>query len=320
MRKSALPHLACPDCAGPISLAEGREESDGHVMAGTLGCSGCESSFPILRGIPRFAGVVTETAGRFGEQWKQFAHMASYQEEWLRAWLQPVAPDDVRGKLVYEAGCGKGRHTVVVAGWGAKAVIALDLGESVEVAFEHTRAVATAHVIQGDLLRPPVKRVFDVAFSIGVLHHLPDPRAGFDAVRGRVRKGGKLAVWVYGRENNEWIVRFVDPVRERVTARLPPRALYWLSLPPSAALAAAARLYRVGALAERLPYRDYARRLAGLPLREVHNIVYDQLVTPVAHYLLEDEVREWLAAPGLDDVTLAWHNKNSWRASATVTG
>jgi len=72
-------------------------------------------------------------------------------------------------------------------------------------------------------------------------------------------------------------------------------------------------------LAARLPYRAYLRRMATLPLREVHGIVYDQLVTPIAYYLPEDEVRRWFAAEGLADVTIAWHNQNSWRGTARVT-
>jgi SAM-dependent methyltransferase/uncharacterized protein YbaR (Trm112 family) len=327
MRESALALLACPACRGDLALAVGgsvEREPDGHVMTGTLACAGCAARYPIVRGIPRLisartGGDTVETAARFGAEWKIFDHMSSYQEAWFAAWVAPLGADDFRGKTVFEGGCGKGRHTVVAAGWGVKDIVALDLGEAIEVAFLHTRHLPNAHTVQGDLMQPPVRfAAFDVGFSVGVLHHLPAPRAGFDSLRRMVRPGGKVAIWVYGYESNEWIVRWVSPVRETVTARLPPKVLYWLSLPPSAALAAAARLYatRVG---EVLPYRDYLRKLAPLPLREVHSIVFDQLVTPIAYYLPESEVRGWFDAAGLSDVTIAWHNKNSWRGSGTVT-
>src|SRR3990170_1656150 len=282
MRPSALPLLACPTCHAPLRLEARETAPDGHVMIGSLACAGaCGARFPIARGVPRLipgtvAAAATETAGRFGVEWKIFDHMSSYQEDWFRAWLAPVGPEDFRGKTVLEAGCGKGRHTVVAAGWGGKEIVALDLGEAVDVAFDHTRLMPNAHVVQGDLLHAPVPRCFDLAFSIGVLHHLPEPRAGFDAVRARVKPGGRIAIWVYGLEKNEWIVRWVNPVREKVTARMPHQLLYWLSLPPSAALAAALALYLRPGLAARLPYPAYLRRMATLPLREVHGIVYDQ--------------------------------------------
>lgn len=334
MRESALALVACPVCHGDLALAnDGPNDGpierpierhlDGHVMTGTVVCAGCSARYPIAGGIPRLisaatVGATVETAARFGAEWKIFQHMSSYQEEWFAAWLAPLGASDFRDKTVFEGGCGKGRHTVVAAGWGAKDIVALDLGEAIEVAFQHTRHLPNVHAVQGDLMRPPVRSgAFDVAFSVGVLHHLPAPRAGFDALRGLVRTGGKIAIWVYGYESNEWIVRWVNPLRENVTARLPPKLLYWLSLAPSAALAAAAKLYATS-VGELLPYRDYLRKLAPLPLREVHSIVFDQLVTPIAYYLPESEVRSWFDVDGLSDVTISWHNKNSWRGCGTV--
>jgi SAM-dependent methyltransferase len=326
MRDTALPLLACPHCAGSLTLAPGAERADdGHVMTGLLRCAGCDAKLDVVRGVPRLAPgqrvdpEATRTAARFGEQWKTFAHMSTYQEEWLRAWLDPVGPERFRGKVVLEGGCGKGRHSVVASGWGAKALVSLDLGDAVDVAFEHTRHLDNVHIVQADILHPPVPRVFDLAFSVGVLHHLPDPRGGFDQLAERVKPGGTIAIWVYGRENNEWIVRFVDPVRTRVTSRLPHKLLYAASLPPSAILKGALSLYKNDKLSKRLPYRAYLKKLAALPLREVHNIVYDQLVTPIAFYLPESEVRSWFEGPRFRDVTVGWHNQNSWRASATVT-
>jgi SAM-dependent methyltransferase len=324
MRAAAIPLLACPTCRGGLALGAGAERADdGHIINGTLRCGACGASWPVRGAIPRLVPgqvheAATETAARFGEQWKTFAHMADYQEAWLAGWLAPLGAEDFRGKTVFEGGCGKGRHTITMAAqWGVGDIVALDLGDAVDVAFAHTRHLPNAHVVQGDLLHPPVQRAFDIAFSVGVLHHLPDPRGGFDAVRSLVKPGGRVAIWVYGYEHNEWIVRFVNPVREKVTARMPNRLLYWASLPGSAALTAWTRLYRTP-LAEHLPYAPYMKKLAEIPLREVHNIVFDQLVTPLAYYLREDEVRAWFDAPGFADVQIGWHNQNSWRATARV--
>ena len=311
MRPEALPFLACPACRGDLFLEEKTRDGD-HVMSGALGCRGCGVNYPIREGIPRLvAGTVNAassvTADRFAAEWKTFDHMATYQEEWLAGWLDPTGRDDFVDRIVFEGGCGKGRHSVVVSDWGARQLIAVDLGDAVEVAFAHTRERPNVHIVQGDLLHAPVKPVFDIAFSVGVIHHLPDPRAGFAAVAALVKPGGRIAVWVYGLESNEWIVRYINPLREHVTARMPARLLYWLTLPPSAALLGACRL----GLRRRSPYFD---ALARIPLREVHSIVFDQLVTPIAHYLPEAEVRSWVA--DLPDATVRWHRKMSWAVSA----
>ncbi|HJZ84121.1 MAG TPA: methyltransferase domain-containing protein [Polyangia bacterium] len=326
MRPRALALLACPDCGGDLEVATGRVGADGHIETGSLRCRGCGARYPIEHGVPRLlhgavASEALATSARFGAEWQTFDHLGSYDERWLRGWLDPIGPADFRDRVVFEGGCGKGRHTVIAARWGAREIVALDLGAAAQVAFAHTRALPNVHVVQGDLVHPPVRRAFDLAFSIGVLHHLPRPQAGFEALCGRVKPGGRVAIWVYGRESNEWIVRFVNPVRERVTSRLPTRLLYWLSLPPSLVLSAAARLSRRSQrLGARLPYRDYLPMLASVPLREVHSIVFDQLVTPIAYYLPEAEVRSWFARDGLRDVQIAWHNRNSWRACARVAG
>jgi SAM-dependent methyltransferase len=322
MRESALPLITCPACASGLALEVAERAADGHVMEGTLDCAGCRRRFPIEQGVPRLladvANAAIETAARFGAEWHTFDHLADYDEAWLRAWLEPVGPRDFARKLVFEGGCGKGRHTLIAARWGARAVVAVDLGPAVHVAFAHTRGQDNIHILQADLARPPVPRVFDLAFSIGVLHHMPTPRAGFDALCSRVRRGGRVAIWVYGEESNEWILRFVNPLRERLTARMPPRLLYWASLLPSAALAALLRLYRSPRLSAHLPYGSYLEKLARVPLREVHSIVFDQLVTPIAYYLPEREVRSWFDRPALRDVCIGWHNKNSWRGSAIL--
>ena len=54
-------------------------------------------------------------------------------------------------------------------------------------------------------------------------------------------------------------------------------------------------------------------------MREIHNIVFDQLVTPVAYYLREDEVAAWFRDARFTDFRIDRHNGNSWRASARVS-
>lgn len=112
-----------------------------------------------------------------------------------------------KDKLVLEAGCGKGRHTLLAASWGAREVIGIDLSAAVETAFAATREMENVHIVQADIYRLPLARVFDYAFSVGVLHHLPDPRAGFQSLAAAVKEGGHVSAWVYGAENNEWITR-----------------------------------------------------------------------------------------------------------------
>lgn len=328
MRREALNFLLCPSCGGDLALEGGAAcvEDDGHIMAGRLACGKCASSFSIHNGVPillpaNLASVKLETASRFAEEWTRWSELRDYYEKEFFDWVAPLTPKDFAGQLVFEGGCGKGRHTAIVAGHGAKAIVSLDLGESAFVAFAHTRKFPNAHVVIGDLLNPPVRPVFDLAFSVGVLHHLPDPAAGFASLASRVREGGRVAFWVYGREGNEWITRYVDPVRKALTSKLPAWFLRLACIPPAFFLWAVIKLfYRPGADGKgprKLPYGDYFAAQYRYPFDEIHANVFDQLVTPVAYYLREEEVRPWLARD-LGDAMLRSHRGYSWTGLATV--
>ena len=327
MKEKLLNYLSCPSCAGNITLSE-VTSYDGHeIMGGTLACAACKSQFPILRGIPRFASLTeaekdkSATAENFGWQWRYFTQTDDLYEEQFRGWIAPVKPEFFRDKIVLEGGCGKGRHTELAVAWGAREVIGIDLSEAVETAFANTRYLENAHVIQADIYHLPLARVFDYAFSIGVLHHLPDPFGGFASLASKVKEGGFLSAWVYGAENNEWLVKFVNPVRERVTSRMGKRTLLNLSKAPTALVYAATKLVygplnraRWGRpIARRLFYNDYLYSISKFGWREQHTIVFDHLVAPTSFYISRDEFESWWQRVGASEVEVAWHNKNSWR-------
>jgi hypothetical protein len=155
-----------------------------------------------------------------------------------------------------------------------------------------------------------------------VLHHLPDPERGFRALVSRLKPGGAVSAWVYGREGNGWIVHLVSPLREKVTTRLPYGALDALSGALTVPLYAATKLLygpaRGTPAARALPYEPYLGYISDFPFREQRSIVFDHLVAPVAFYVRQDEFAGWFQRAGLDDVTIQHHNANSWRGFGRV--
>jgi SAM-dependent methyltransferase len=279
-----------------------------------------------VRGVPRFSDLSSvdkdkqETAENFGWQWTHFTQEDKLYSEQFLGWLQPVTADFFKDKVVLEGGCGKGRHTQLAAQWGARDVIGIDLSAAVESAYAATRQLPNAHIIQTDIYNLPLAQRFDYAFSVGVLHHLPDPKAGFESLASKVKPGGHLSAWVYGAENNEWITRWVNPVREKLTSKMNQRALLQLSKIPAASVYLATKLIygplnrstNGKAIARRLFYNDYLKAIAPFGWREQHTIVFDHLVAPTAFYLSRDEFENWWRGIGAEDVVITWHNKNSW--------
>jgi SAM-dependent methyltransferase len=334
MKERLLRFLACPSCAGEIQFSSIAKREGGEVIDAVLVCAACSKPFSVIRGVPRFADLSSvekekaETAANFGWQWQHFTQKDDRYAEQFLGWIAPVKPEFFKDKLVVEGGCGKGRHTQLAAQWGAREVIGVDLSAAVESAFAATRDLENAHVVQADIYNLPLRPVFDYAFSVGVLHHLPDPKGGFLSLVSKVRAGGDISAWVYGAENNEWITRYVNPLRERVTSRISPKILLQLSKLPTAAVFAATKLVygplnrklATAGLARHLFYNDYLSSIAGFGWREQHTIVFDHLVAPTAFYISRNEFQEWWETLGATGLEIGWHNKNSWRGFGKKQG
>ncbi len=132
---------------------------------------------------------------------------------------------------------------------------------------------------------------------------------------------GAIFGWVYGRERNEWLVCFVNPVREGLSSRMPRRLLYRLSFFIAVAFQLVLNLlyrpaHRLPALAllrDKLPYSAYMGWLSNFGLRHTHHVVFDHLVAPTAFYIRREEFAGWFEQASLQNVTITWRNQNSWR-------
>ncbi len=324
MKQRLLTYLVCPQCASGFSLDSSRQEG-GEILEGSLLCSGCAAGFPIIRGIPRFlppelSAAKRATAAAFGYEWTHYTELTPADRAEFLDWIKPLDESAFVNKVVLDAGCGKGRHLFLAAKFGAADVIGVDLSDAVESAYQNTRHLPNAHVIQADIYHLPFAQPFDLAYSIGVLHHLPDPKQGFLSVVSKLKSGGRAAIWVYGKEGNRWIELLVDPVRIHVTSRLPKFLTQTISFLIALPLYAALKLVYAPAsrsprLKRGLPYADYLCAISGYSFAENLWNVFDHLVAPTAFYVSRKEVEDWFAAAKLEQVEISSRNNNSWRGT-----
>jgi SAM-dependent methyltransferase len=300
--------LACPECQQPLTLDQPTQ----------LCCNRCGRTFPIRSGVPRLLSHVLPesvaiTAAAFGWQWQKFRQQHLAFREQMLEWLSPVEPGDFQGRRVLDAGCGSGRHLLLASAFEPDQLVGLDISAAIDVAQEQTRHLPLVDLVQGNLLTPPFcAESFDLVYSIGVVHHVPDPAEAIQALARCLKPGGTLHIWVYAHEGNALVRRVVDPLR-RVLARRAPRPAVRLGIVPLVLLLTLAT--RLAPFRRTLPYCEYLRRMATYSPRHLWEICYDQLMAPTTNYLGYDELVLWFEQAGLVDVRVRKSRGMSWAAT-----
>lgn len=328
MKTSLISLLACPHCQGPFHVSTKSSEG-AEIMEGVLSCATCGANFSIIRGIPRFlppdlTSAKKATAAAFGYEWTHYTELTAADQDEFLDWVKPLDPSDFADRIVLDVGCGKGRHIFLCARFQAREVVGIDLSDAVESAFQNTRDLPNVHVVQADAYNLPFAAPFDLAYSIGVLHHLPDPKQGFLSMNKHVKPGGgRIAIWVYGKEGNQWIENFVDPVRIHLTSKLPKAVTQGISFMVAVPLFFALKLVygpvhkkpHLLWLKKRLLYSEYLCSISGYSFAENFWNVFDHLAAPTAFYHRREEIEEWFRAANAQQVEITQRNNNSWRAT-----
>jgi SAM-dependent methyltransferase len=293
----ALALLACPVCGGDLA-----------AEPGNLVCRGCAARYPrdrVLRFVER-----AEYAASFGVQWKTFSRVQldssrlADSERRLRR-ETGLAREELRGRVVLEAGCGMGRFLDVVSRDGATLAVGVDLSAAVDAAAENLGDRPNVCIAQADLFRLPFRRAaFDVVYSIGVLHHTPSAERAFQALVPVVKPGGVLAVSVYAATVKPGVPWALNLARRRlwrtVTRRLPWRVNLWwarLAVPVFWVIDRIPVVRYVRYFFPVLIYRDY-------PLAWSVLDTFDTYATALESRHRPKEVFRWFREAGLTEIDL----------------
>lgn len=349
MRSKLFEWLVCPGCSGPFTQIVFSREHD-EVVDGLLTCP-CGRVYPIVDTIPRVlddafalfpefsrryaarlpaspptshaigpnASVVRRTRESFGYQWTLFPEMViDFRENFLR-YIHPLDESFFPGKVGIDVGCGFGRHIHNAANFGAE-MVGVDISAAIDVTRRNTRHLPNVHLVQADLYRLPFREEsFDFAYSIGVLHHLPDPEAGFQRLVPLVKSGGAVFIWVYSRSRPT--VNFLLESVRAATTRLPRGIQRRISFIAAAIDWAGFIIpYRVGSS---LPYLGpFVERIAfprlkaykPYPFQVVCADWFDRLAAPVRFYFDCPDLEGWLRRAKLDHTMVSATGLFGWRA------
>lgn len=121
------------------------------------------------------------------------------------------------GLRILVAGCGANQAAILAKANPLASVLGIDLSGQAIAHHEHLKYVHKLHNLE--LLRLAVEdvatlgREFDYIVSTGVLHHLPDPVAGLDALRRVLAPQGAISVMLYGKHRRAGVCLVQDALR-----------------------------------------------------------------------------------------------------------
>jgi SAM-dependent methyltransferase len=253
-----------------------------------------------------------QTISDFGEQWTRHTENPDYygSVELFADIIQPfLTLEDVKGSTCADIGSGTGRIVLMMLGAGAKSVTAIEPSQAFNVLVQNT-AQAGERVrclnVAGEAIP---KDDFDLVLSIGVLHHIPEPKPVVRAAYDALRPGGRMLAWLYGHEGNRTYQSIFGPIR-LITRNLPVavnEALAWLLYPIVLAYAA---------LARRLPSLPLSNYIANVYMRfppaERRLVILDQINPRWAKYYTREEAEALFIDAGFKDIRLHHRHGYSW--------
>jgi SAM-dependent methyltransferase len=258
-----------------------------------------------------------KTIADFGEQWTRYPEADGFfgsVELFDDIFAPLLAAHDVAGRRVAEIGAGNGRFVRVLAEAGAAHVVAIEPSAAFDVLRRNTEAFGNrVTCLRATGERIPPDGSLDYVFSIGVLHHIPDPDPVVAASFAALKPGGRLAVWLYGREGNSMYLLAVRTIRV-VSRRLPHGALETMV----AALYPLLWCYMTACRWLPLPLAAYMQRvMAPLTPAKRRVVLYDQLNPAYAKYYTGREAHDLIARHGFADVRIHHRHGYSWTVVGT---
>ena len=237
MKRSAMKYLVCACCGGDLELfnfGNGGEESP-EVMHGQIICAKCGQRHLVIKGVPRMmlpdslTNSQKQTGDTFTKKWQSIPKYGydpaseAFKNRWYLeryGWTQESFDVFIGTRqMVLDAGTGLGSHVSLYAGKTSAQVFGIDIGDCVDVAYERTRELPNAHILQSDLTNQPFRRgQFDFIASDQVLHHTPNTERSFKYLVSLLAPGGEIAIYVY--KKKAALRELVDDYLRNITTRM----------------------------------------------------------------------------------------------------
>jgi len=320
-----MAYIICSGCRSELAL-EVFEQDDSEIIEGWLTCQGCNNLYPIIEGVPRLLmpdllpklvsgygaflkkhnlihpaatnmkiyDTDEKIAKGFEFEWQKHSKILPEHEKEFRHVLADVLPPgEFEGRVVLDAGCGQGRFSYFSQRYGVQTVISFDLGEHVLISNRNLKGMENVHVVQASIYNPPFRALFDIIYSIGVIHHLPEPEKGFRTLYNLLKKDGKIFIWVYGYSKIIPVIKFFRKVTLGRSVKFNRFLGFFLAIPLYTMNLFYNFLKNIpfcGRLAELIPFHMYHDR----GFSNMWTISFDKINSSIAVYYRRKDLQSWL--------------------------
>lgn len=180
--------------------------------------------------VEKFIRIQRNTKISFEYEWLRYDVNLEEEDKAVFLTDSQLSEEELRGKVILDAGCGMGRYTRIAGQMGGE-IVGVDLSKSVLKAYQMTQDNPFVHIIQGDIFKLPFRdKQFDIIYSMGVLHHTPDTRRSFLSLTKYLRKRGIISLWVYGTAGRfqDFITNPLSENRQRYAKNNMAKRFYWV--------------------------------------------------------------------------------------------
>ncbi len=259
--------------------------------------------------------VDPDVARGFGEEWSTFRqdddHLSAQQrreifDDYFRIFPWAMLPPG--GGAGIDVGCGTGRWSLLVASRVAHLHVLDASPQALAVAQENLKSAGNVSFHAASVAAIPLPDAsLDFAYSLGVLHHVPDTQAAIEAIEAKLKPGAPFLVYLYYALDNRpaWyrVLWRMSNFGRVVISQLPHGLRYVVSQAIAAMvywpLARLARLLsRLGRSPRGLPLAYYADK----SFYVMRTDAYDRFCTRLEKRFTRSQIEAMLIRAGFVDI------------------
>jgi len=272
---------------------------------------------------PHKANIDFKSVDSFSDEWIKFNHFKDQEIETVGKQYFDIVGHEILTKdsVVLDIGCGTGRWSKYVSK-NVKWVEAIDPSQAVLSAAALTKDLPNIRISKASVDNIPfADNSFDMAFSLGVLHHIPDTADAMKKCVAKIKTNGWFLVYLYYKLDNrgsfyKWLF-YLSNFFRRIISSLPPSLKLFICdliaiviyLPLISLSKIICLISPSSNLYKKIPLSYYCDKSFNI----IRNDALDRFGTPLEQRFSKSEIEQMMRSAGLTNIKFS-PNEPYWHA------